>query len=95
MRVAAHDCVIPLERPIVHGAWEASGERVIRLRKGDIVTIPYQEMNRAEETWGEDGAEFRPERWEENGRHGWEYLPFNGGPRICLGRESLPFFACI
>jgi cytochrome P450 len=45
-------------------------------------------MHRRKDLWGPDAEEFRPERWEENGRHGWEYLPFNGGPRICLGRES-------
>lgn len=57
MRVALHDSEIPLARAL------PSGERTVRLRKGDIVTIPFQEMNRAEETWGADGAAFRPERW--------------------------------
>lgn len=36
---------------------------------------------------------FRPERWEDGTLHeriGWGYLPFNGGPRICLGRKSFP-----
>lgn len=57
MRVASQDSVIPLEQPTL------SGEKVVRLRKGDIITIPYQEMNRAPETWSADGAEFKPERW--------------------------------
>ncbi|TVY31590.1 Cytochrome P450 [Lachnellula subtilissima] len=36
--------------------------------------------------WGPDVERFKPERWE--GRKlGWEYLPFNGGPRICLGQQ--------
>jgi cytochrome P450 len=44
-------------------------------------------MHRRTDFYGPDANEFRPERWEENGRRGWEYLPFNGGPRICLGQQ--------
>ena len=43
-------------------------------------------MHRRRDYFGEDVEVFRPERWETL-RPGWEYLPFNGGPRICLGRE--------
>jgi cytochrome P450 len=44
-------------------------------------------MHRRTDFWGADAHLFRPERWEENAKHGWEYLPFNGGPRICLGQQ--------
>ena len=43
-------------------------------------------MHRLKELWGDDAEDFRPERWVGR-KPGWEYLPFNGGPRICLGRE--------
>jgi hypothetical protein len=43
-------------------------------------------MHHRKDIYGEDAEEFRPERWETR-RPGWEFLPFNGGPRICLGRE--------
>ena len=48
-------------------------------------------MHRRTDLFGEDAAEFRPERWLDEGekkglRVGWEFLPFNGGPRICIGR---------
>jgi len=43
-------------------------------------------MHRREDFYGPDAAEYKPERWA-NLRPGWEYLPFNGGPRICLGQQ--------
>lgn len=43
-------------------------------------------MHRREEFFGSDAHEFRPERWESL-RPGWEFLPFNGGPRICPGQK--------
>jgi hypothetical protein len=42
-------------------------------------------MHRRKDIWGPDADDFRPERWDGR-RVGWEYLPFNGGPRICIGR---------
>ncbi|KAL2850215.1 cytochrome P450 [Aspergillus pseudoustus] len=43
-------------------------------------------MHRRKDYFGDDADEFVPERWETL-RPGWEYLPFNGGPRRCLGEE--------
>lgn len=43
-------------------------------------------MQRRKDFYGEDADEFKPERWDTL-RPGWEYLPFNGGPRICLGQQ--------
>jgi cytochrome P450 len=54
--------------------------------KGTIVMYSPYSMHRREDFYGEDANEFRPERWESL-RPGWEYLPFNGGPRICLGQQ--------
>ncbi|EAW13417.1 cytochrome P450 [Aspergillus clavatus NRRL 1] len=55
--------------------------------KGTVVTYSVYAMHRRTDLYGQDADQFRPERWEENGRRGWEYLPFNGGPRICLGQQ--------
>jgi cytochrome P450 len=46
-------------------------------------------MHRRKDIYGPDAAEFRPERWapDEGLRPGWGYLPFNGGPRICVGQQ--------
>src|SRR5690606_13041478 len=45
-------------------------------------------MQRRTDIFGPDAEEFRPERWE-NGwsPKSWTYVPFNGGPRICLGQQ--------
>ena len=45
-------------------------------------------MHRRTDIYGEDAHMFRPERWENRQlRPGWGYLPFNGGPRVCLGQQ--------
>ena len=43
-------------------------------------------IHRRKDIYGEDANEFKPERWADL-RPGWEYLPFNGGPRICIGQQ--------
>jgi hypothetical protein len=43
-------------------------------------------MHRREDLFGKKTDMFIPERWE-NLKTSWEFLPFNGGPRICLGRK--------
>ncbi|KAJ5179372.1 hypothetical protein N7492_002582 [Penicillium capsulatum] len=64
----------------------------VYVKKGQMVAYNVYAMHRRPDFWGNDARSFRPERWEENGKHGWEYLPFNGGPRICLGRKWFHFF---
>jgi len=58
-------------------------------------------MHRRPELYGADAAMFRPERWtaehEVDGKalDSFEYLPFNGGPRVCLGMDfALTEAAC-
>lgn len=67
------------------------GKSPVFVKKGLKVSYCVAVMHLREDIWGEDAAEFRPERWHER-KVGWEYLPFNGGPRICLGRMFLFFF---
>ncbi|KAK0749583.1 glycosyl hydrolase family 76-domain-containing protein [Schizothecium vesticola] len=47
----------------------------------------YGTLHRRKDMYGADADEFRPERWESNLRVGWEYIPFSGGPRICIGQQ--------
>lgn len=34
-----------------------------------------------------DPLDFCPERWEDWQPKPWTYIPFNGGPRICIGQQ--------
>ncbi|XP_044505339.1 cytochrome P450 704C1-like [Mangifera indica] len=62
------------------------------VRKGDVVAyVPYA-MGRMKDLWGNDAEEFRPERWlNENGhfqpKSPFIFTAFQGGPRICLGKD--------
>ena len=44
-------------------------------------------MQRREDIYGEDVNEFKPERWDGWTPKAWDFIPFNGGPRICLGQQ--------
>jgi len=39
--------------------------------------------------WGEDAAQFRPERWEDSDvkPSACEYMPFSAGKRVCPGQQ--------
>ncbi|KAJ0098819.1 hypothetical protein Patl1_19996 [Pistacia atlantica] len=62
------------------------------VNKGDMIAyIPYA-MGRMKALWGNDAEEFRPERWlNENGhfqpKSPFIFTAFQGGPRICLGKD--------
>lgn len=63
----------------------SDGKSPLFVPKGTLVGYNAYAMHRRMDYFGSDAETFRPERWETL-RPGWEYLPFNGGPRICLGR---------
>lgn len=70
------------------------GKSPILIKKGLTVGYSPYVMHRQKKLYGSDANLFRPERWDPNEENevslkniGWGYLPFNGGPRICLGRK--------
>ncbi|KAF4910016.1 Cytochrome P450 monooxygenase fsdH [Colletotrichum viniferum] len=83
-RMAVRDTVFP-----VGGG--PDGKAPLLVTKGTTVLFSIYVMQRRTDIWGSDAERFRPERWnpesERKGRHGWEYLPFLGGPRICPGQK--------
>ncbi|KAL5725547.1 long-chain fatty acid omega-monooxygenase [Ranunculus cassubicifolius] len=63
-----------------------------KVRAGGMVTyVPYS-MGRMEYNWGPDAAEFKPERWLNDGffqnASPFKFTAFQAGPRICLGKDS-------
>ncbi|KAK2967056.1 hypothetical protein RJ640_015276 [Escallonia rubra] len=61
---------------------------------GSTVTYSIYSVGRMKSIWGEDCMEFKPERWLSAGgdrfeppKDGYKFVAFNGGPRICLGKD--------
>ncbi|RAK96990.1 cytochrome P450 [Aspergillus ibericus CBS 121593] len=79
-RVAVKDTSLPL-------GGGPDQKSPVYVRKGELVAYSVYAMHRQTNLYGPDAHSFRPERWEENSKRGWDYLPFNGGPRICLGQQ--------
>ncbi|KAI9892293.1 MAG: hypothetical protein M1814_001492 [Vezdaea aestivalis] len=72
----------------------ADGKSPVLLMPGDFVGYNIFSMHRRKDLYGPDADIFRPSRWDpetESGlrlKHiGMGYLPFHGGPRVCLGQE--------
>jgi cytochrome P450 len=66
------------------------GQSPILVRKGEAVGYCVYAMHRRKDIYGEDALSFRPERWEDGKLKlevGYGYLPFNDGPRKCLGQD--------
>ncbi|KAF2204790.1 cytochrome P450 [Delitschia confertaspora ATCC 74209] len=78
-RLAIRDTVLPL-------GGGPTGKSPLFIPKGTVVGYSPYTMHRRTDFYGPDATAFKPERWEHL-RPGWEFLPFNGGPRICLGQQ--------
>lgn len=74
------------------------GTSPVLVHQGESVVYSAYAMHRRKDLFGQDACDFRPERWLDNdGRlfttAGYAYLPFNAGPRVCLGQEFALFEA--
>ncbi|KAL4906759.1 hypothetical protein BDW74DRAFT_189928, partial [Aspergillus multicolor] len=70
-----------------------NGDLSITILKGDAVAYSTYAMQRRADLYPPvsdkfaDPAIFSPERWEVWSPKPWHYIPFNGGPRICIGQN--------
>jgi cytochrome P450 len=62
------------------------GKDPIFVAKGHEVLYSVYTMHRLPEIFGPDADVYRPERWETL-KPDWAYIPFNRGPRICIGQQ--------
>ncbi|KAB8069709.1 cytochrome P450 [Aspergillus leporis] len=80
-REAIRDTVLPL-------GGGKDGLSPVFVPKGTLAAYNVYAMHRRADLYGPDAEEFRPERWEDGTlQPRWGYLPFNGGPRICIGQR--------
>lgn len=84
-RIAFKDTVLPR-------GGGANGQAPIFVPKDTIFMYSVYSMHRRTDIYGPDALEFKPERWSPDApggplRPGWGFLPFNGGPRICVGQQ--------
>lgn len=84
--VVPNDLRMCLKDTVLPTGGGPDGTKPVYVRKGTSVEYPLYGMHRREDFWGADANEFRPDRWDGK-RTGWEYLPFNGGPRVCIGQQ--------
>ncbi|KAK0191337.1 cytochrome P450 [Armillaria mellea] len=89
-RVAAKDDILPLDCPVTDK--KGITHRSLRIVKGQGIMIPVVGLNTDKSIWGEDAADFKPERWENlpetvrNIPGVWaNTMSFLGGPRSCIG----------
>lgn len=75
-----------LEDTVLPRGGGPNGSEPIFLPKGQQVLISIYAMQQRCDIWGDDPEVFRPERWEGR-KAGFEFIPFGGGPRKCVGQQ--------
>ena len=61
----------------------------LQLKAGTNVLAGAYLIHRRKDIWGQDADEYRPERWLEGFRPGpFEFFPFGGGRRACIGSNQ-------
>ena len=81
IRIALRDTMLPT------GGGSPVNKTPLHVNKGDIITFSLYSLHRRKDLFGDDADIFRPERWETLRPPHWSYMPFSGGPRVCLGQN--------
>ncbi|KAF1924654.1 cytochrome P450 [Didymella exigua CBS 183.55] len=77
-----------LEDTLLPRGGGAHESQPVLVPKGSYVAWHMYSMQRRSDLFGADADAFRPERWLEPGfRPGWAFVPFSGGPRVCIGQS--------
>ncbi|KAK7000537.1 cytochrome P450 [Favolaschia claudopus] len=89
-RIAVADDVLPLAKPYIDK--DGKSHDSLAIAKGQMIHVPILAINTDPEIWGDDAAEFKPERWE-NLPESVSVVPgvwanlftFFAGPHNCIG----------
>ncbi|KAI1503273.1 cytochrome P450 [Biscogniauxia marginata] len=66
----------------------SDGQSPVFVRAGQLVNYYVWAMHRDPKHFGPNAEVFDSDRWNDSSfRPGWAYIPFNGGPRICVGQQ--------
>jgi hypothetical protein len=81
-RTAVRDTVLPYGGGL-------DGRSPVFISQGTKVQYSSFVTQRLKDIWGDDAEEWKPERWAEKiAGVDTGYMPFSGGPRVCIGRKS-------
>ncbi|KAJ4305531.1 hypothetical protein N0V90_001062 [Kalmusia sp. IMI 367209] len=64
------------------------GASQVLVPPGTRVQCSFYALHREESVFGPDIETFNPHRWKSIKPSQWEYFPFGGGPRSCMGKEK-------
>lgn len=66
-----------------------NGDQPMFVQKDQLIFYHTYSLHRDQDFWGANADKFVPERWADvkGTQVSWRFLPFNGGPRICLGQQ--------
>ncbi len=79
-RAALRDTILPI-------GGGPDGKSPIFVAKGTLLTTSFYALHRLPRYFGADASTWRPERWNNLKVEHWSFLPFGGGPRICIGQQ--------
>ncbi|EMC92773.1 hypothetical protein BAUCODRAFT_151181 [Baudoinia panamericana UAMH 10762] len=80
-KLAIKDTILP------HGGGK-DGTEPLFCAKGTVASYNMYSMHREPSIFGQDSESFNPDRWlDPDLRPSWGFLPFGGGPRVCLGQQ--------
>ncbi|KAK0379655.1 cytochrome P450 [Colletotrichum limetticola] len=80
VRMALKDATLPI-------GGGKSGRDPVAVPKDTTIIYSLGGLQRRKDIYGEDALEFRPERWEGANINRWHFIPYNHGPRHCLGQK--------
>ena len=65
----------------------ADGTSPVFAARGTNIASHFYSLHRNPDVFGENVADFDPDRWSRIDPSAWEYMPFGGGQRLCPGLD--------